>query len=132
MSGKKTTIGDELRELAGASSREALKCVDKWERACRRHMEDAAKYRQETSAEIEVHSIEAVSHGLACSYDKFIEEFEPAAKELRKRLEADGSVKASYKFVQTKDETIDGGMEQSWRDVHRYPASYKLIFKIRW
>ncbi|HTK59904.1 MAG TPA: hypothetical protein VL283_01730 [Candidatus Baltobacteraceae bacterium] len=123
------TAAEKLRALSDQRSQEALKHVDAWEKACRARMDIAAKSRA-AAAECEVHSAEVRSYPGA--HDAFVQEFQAAAEALKERLEADGSVKARYAFRQTAEETIDGGMEQSWRDVRTFPACHKLIFTISW
>lgn len=123
------TAADRLRALSDQSSREAVENVDAWEKDCRSRMDAAAKSRA-TSVEVEVRSAETRNY--PGTHGAFVQEFQAAAEALKKRLEADGSVKATYVFRQTKEETIDGGMEQSWRDVRTFPACHKLTFKITW
>lgn len=126
---RRETEASRLRALADQPSQEALKNVDAWEKACRRSMNDAAKGRS-TSTEVNVHSVEVRAYRE--SQEAFEDEFRPAAEALKKKLEADGSVKARYAFRQTEAQTIDGGMEQSWRDVRTFPTCREITFKITW
>lgn len=128
--GKKgQTIGQQLDELSDAQGRESLKLVDGWFAACLAQMKHEARARNRR-AEIEVHSVEEGPQ--AGTYEAFKAEFAPAAEALKRKLEADKSLRASYDFRRTEAQTIDGGMEQSWRDVRHYPACRKLVFTIRW
>jgi hypothetical protein len=124
---KEPTLGERLRKIATQKSDEALNLVDGWHDQCIARMENVASTRK-NSAEVEVRTVEAGQ----CPHADFVDEFTAAAEALKAKLEADGSVKATYVFKETREETIDGGMEQSWRDVRHYPACHKLIFNIRW
>ena len=124
------TAAEKLRALSNQASRDALKNVDAWEKNCRRRMDDAAKNRS-TSTEVEIHSAEKRSY--PGSHETFISEFSAAADALKARLEADGSIKAPYRFKETEDETLEGGMMPGSRAEKReYPAAHKLVFTISW
>ena len=116
------TVGERLKALSRKKSDEALEMVDEWHKTCLWHMENAASIRK-NSERVEVHSVEERQ----CSSEAFVDEFTAAADALEARLEADGSVNATYTFLTTKDETMESGGES-----RHFPAAHKLIFHIRW